>query len=433
MFHFRSAVLGTVAVVAMGGAAIAADVPLKGPIYKAAPVSIWEGAYIGVHLGYGWATNDISAAGFGPDEVKSNGVIGGLQVGYNRHIAPNWILGFEADVSFGDLTGTNVIGGVIPTTSEISTFGTARTRLGYVNGRWMVYATGGMAWAQTQVTSVAFDADRPQIGYAIGGGVEYALARNWSAKFEYLYMDLGKTNISLAPAPSTDLTASVVRVGLNYRFSDLRTAALGYNAPTGAAFPRRYARSMSNWDGPYIGVHAGRGWGTSDDDFLGIVVVTQEPKGSLFGIQSGYNWQFAPHWVVGLETDTSWASLKASNAFLGGTIDIDKMGTVRTRLGYANSSWLMYVTGGLAWVHEDSTTFGGAVTRDRFHLGWVAGVGVEWAFSPLWSAKLEYLYADYGTIGEGPAIAFTQNLTTETVKLGLNYRASVLDLVGMRW
>ncbi|MGE0604987.1 MAG: outer membrane protein, partial [Xanthobacteraceae bacterium] len=111
-------------------------------------------------------------------------------------------------------------------------------------------------------------------------------------------------------------------------------------------------------------------------------------------------------------------------------IDVDAMGTVRARLGYAMNNLLFYGTGGLAWAHADSVTT--LAIRDQFYLGWTAGLGVEWAFSPRWSAKVEYLYADFGTINDFNGTTNTASLDVQTIKVGLNYRAGIFDLLGMR-
>src|SRR5690606_24007120 len=124
---------------------------------------------------------------------------------------------------------------------------------------------------------------------------------------------------------------------------------------------------------------------------------------------------------------SSWGSI---NDAAGATnVDIDAMGTVRARLGYAMDRVMLYGTAGLAWAHADAAYNAGTV-NDRFHLGWAAGVGIEYLLTPRWSAKLEYIYADFGDITDS---ADTASLTGSTVKIGLNYRASILDFIGGRW
>lgn len=110
------------------------------------------------------------------------------------------------------------------------------------------------------------------------------------------------------------------------------------------------------------------------------------------------------------------------------------MGTVRARLGYANGNLLTYATGGFAWIHADTNASVALDVRDQFYLGRAAGAGVEYALSPRWSTKLEYLYSQYNTTSEvfgiGPS---TNDFKLHTVKLGLNYRAGLSDFIGGRW
>ena len=100
--------LGGIAVLAFSGAAIAADMPTRGPVYTKAPAAFsWEGQYIGVHGGYAWSRDDITIIG-GIGEVSPSGGVIGLQFGYNHHLSRNWVVGYEIDASFGDLNATGV-------------------------------------------------------------------------------------------------------------------------------------------------------------------------------------------------------------------------------------------------------------------------------------------------------------------------------------
>jgi outer membrane immunogenic protein len=421
--HF---LLGGVALLALTGFAAAADMPIRAPqqVFTKAPAAgfSWQGQYIGIHGGYAWGSNDVNVLGTVGEVSPSRGVAG-LQIGYNHHLSRNWVVGYEVDASFGDLNDSAVIGGNL-TPVEINAFGTARARLGYATGPWLFYATAGMAWANTNLTGVGGIAafSRPHVGYAIGAGIEYALSQNWSAKFEYLYADLGETNSLIAGATiNTDLTLSTVRVGLNYRFAN-------WGPATAANYFTKAPVQAAGWTGPYIGAHAGYGWGTFDTFGAGVAQ-SQDPKGGFGGIQSGYNWQLSRNWVVGVEGDSSWGSISQNAG--GINVDIDAMGTVRARLGYAMNNVLFYGTGGLAWAHAESTTAG--ATRDQFYLGWAAGVGIEYAFNQRWSAKLEYLYADYGTINDFNGGLHNASLDVSTIKFGINYRAGIFDLIGMRW
>ena len=412
---FAHFLLGGVAAVVISSAASAADVPMRGPVYTKAPVAwSWEGQYIGVHGGYFWGQNDLFVGA--ATTVEPTGGYGGLQFGYLHHLSRNWVIGYEVDVSFGNIDGASAAA-----TNNVNYFGTARTRLGYAQGPLLIYGTAGLAWAMTDIIAGTFSTDRAQIGYAIGAGIEYAFAPNWSAKVEYLYMDLGNTATNLLFG-ATDLTASTVRVGLNYRFAN-------WNPAQAHALPVKAPVYNVGWSGPYIGIHGS--YVTGDHDAVSAAVVaSNRVNGGMFGIQSGYNWQLSRNWVFGLEADSSWGSADRTTAAM--VTDIDATGTVRVRTGYVMNNWLVYGTGGLAWMHADTNHIAAGVVRDQYYLGWTAGAGIEYALSAKWSAKLEYLYAEFDNRDIVPA-SFGDEFKLHTIKVGLNYRAGIFDLIGMRW
>ena len=116
------------------------------------------------------------------------------------------------------------------TAQRLSWFGTLRPRVGYALGNWLFYATGGGALGQVETNATAavgpfVAADRrggTRDGWTLGGGVEVALAPGWSAKIEYLYLDLGsRTTTYLLTPPISNasrLSANVITTGVNYRF-----------------------------------------------------------------------------------------------------------------------------------------------------------------------------------------------------------------------
>lgn len=178
------------AVLSIAPAAHAADMPIRGPIYKyappPAPVFNWTGFYVGGHLGYGF-TDDL------------DGFLGGFQLGYNWQFSPNIVFGIEADIS-----GTDINGLPFGIPAHIDYIGTARARIGYAWDRTMIYGTGGFAFSRASAGGV-HDTDT---GWVIGGGLEWAYSNQWSAKAEYLYHDLG-----------AGFEASLVKLGMNYRFN----------------------------------------------------------------------------------------------------------------------------------------------------------------------------------------------------------------------
>jgi outer membrane immunogenic protein len=210
--------------------------------------------------------------------------------------------------------------------------------------------------------------------------------------------------------------------------ADLRPAYKAPPAPVVAAF---------NWSGFYAGIHGG--WATGDADLSVIgASASADIDGGFFGGQIGWNWQ-APGspWVWGVEVDSAWADIgDSASATFGGVLftassDLDYFGTARLRVGYAWDRVLWYVTGGLAWAHNE-ISFGATapigfigVSSDNTHVGWTVGGGVEWAFADPWSVKLEYLFIDLGDeayFGGAGAGGFDADAQIHTFKIGLNYR-----------
>lgn len=188
-----------------------------------------------------------------------------------------------------------------------------------------------------------------------------------------------------------------------------------------------------SWAGFYIGVHGGYGWGDYKfADNINAERAQLDPGGGLGGFQIGYNAYLAPNWVLGTEIDFSLADIRDSGATSPGAFavstKVDFLGTARTRFGYATDRTLFYATGGMAWAHLKAIEQPvGALQSapDAYHVGWTVGGGLEYAFDPRWSAKIEYLYADFGRYinAGGSALSIRSGeLTLSTVKAGLNYR-----------
>jgi len=424
------------------GATLAADMPVKAPVYKAAAPFSWEGLYAGVHAGYGWGdykvldNSFVQTANFDP-----KGWLGGFQIGYNEYLAPNWVLGTEIDFSFADIKANGITSPAsLPVTTKINSLGTARARLGYAMDRTLLYVTGGMAWAHVKANEstggfLLFAPDTYHVGWTLGGGVEYAFDPRWSVKVEYLYADLGSyTNGALvANNRSTNLTLSTVKAGLNYRFGD--------PAPSASAMPVKAPPAAWSWNGSYIGAYAGYAWGDFQEiDNLAASVTNFHPSGWFAGFETGYNWQFAPNWLFGIEADNSFVNLKKSGfvtAFGAPTavnVKIDELDTLRARLGYVMDRSLVYGTGGLALAHVKFNEVGVSSWKD-YRVGWTVGAGWEYAIDAKWSAKIEYLYADLGRnsdfINVGVAAGTrSTTLTMNTVKAGLNYKFDLASLLG---
>jgi outer membrane immunogenic protein len=244
---------------------------------------------------------------------------------------------------------------------------------------------------------------------------------------------------------------------------------------------------VASWTGFYAGVNVGGGWSNTDvgygttDPVVAVFFATfgvdlpangdrTGSSGVLGGVQIGYNYQFRPTWVAGVEADFQFASINGSGStsYVGGLAlssasqDIQHFGTVRARLGYlATDSLMVYATGGFAYAQLNnaaamtvapgatvnliggvgtSTNCGGAFPNTCFigssnslTPGWTAGGGLEYALGQNWSLKGEYLYAHFeqtvtaaaatptaGTLPNTYTAKFATDL--HIARVGLNYR-----------
>lgn len=218
------------------GAAHAADVtPL--PAYD------WTGAYIGVQAGYGWGETGYSYSGDGAEngtvDFSYDGFAGGGTAGFNwQH--DQFVFGIEGDLSYSGISGDET---AVPfaapcgdegCSADVNWFGTGRIRAGYAFDNVMPFVTGGFAVAglEGDADIGACDNFTPdghcsyddaEWGWTAGGGIEWGISDNWSAKAEYLYVWLDGPDFSGGENPefvsADDVDFSVVRVGVNYRFN----------------------------------------------------------------------------------------------------------------------------------------------------------------------------------------------------------------------
>jgi outer membrane immunogenic protein len=218
------ACVSALAGIALAGAAAAADLPPRygQPIPKAPPmypaIYNWTGFYLGINGGggFGHSTWD-STGGFD----VSGGVVGGT-IGYNWQTGP-WVFGLEGDIDWSNISGSTNVLCPLGCTTRNDWLGTARGRVGYAFDRIMPYLTGGLAFGNIKAATPFLPGkDETNAGWTIGGGLEVALTGNWSAKAEYLYVDLGKTNCGLGCSAfvvdNASFTTHLLRGGVNYRF-----------------------------------------------------------------------------------------------------------------------------------------------------------------------------------------------------------------------
>jgi len=183
-----------------------------------------------------------------------------------------------------------------------------------------------------------------------------------------------------------------------------------------------------SWSGIYIGVNGGYAFGTSDDSVGGG---TLKANGFLLGGTVGGNYQFG-NFVVGIEGDGDWSNLDGTSTTtcVGCETKSTWLATVRGRAGYAWDRVLFYGTAGGAFGNVQSGPISGPF-NSATQAGWTAGAGVEAAFAPNWTAKVEYLYVDFSGLscsgdgvitgcGTGNSVTLTENL----VRAGVNYKFS---------
>jgi outer membrane immunogenic protein len=219
----RSVLLTTIAVLAVAAtAAVAADLPRAMPARAPAYVPVgynWTGFYVGINGGYAWGSSRWSS--FGANANPSGGMVGGT-AGYNWQAAGSpWVFGLEGDIDWTDIKGT-FVSAACPTGCQTKNdwLGTVRGRLGYAWDRVMPYVTGGLAVGDIKANQFGFaGVSTTNAGWSAGAGVEGALAGNWTAKLEYLHVDLGHANCTVCSLPTrVGFQADEVRAGVNYRF-----------------------------------------------------------------------------------------------------------------------------------------------------------------------------------------------------------------------
>ncbi len=255
------------------GSALAADLPYRKeapPVYIApAPVATWTGFYGGLNIGGGWASNAGSTgysayydpryafgappppgyAAVGPNlfflsngDTLGNpaGVVGGAQVGYNYQFN-QFVIGVETDFQGTSISGAGnnapltlfptfysnpannylvPVGALTGANTSLSWFGTVRGRVGYlVTPTFLLYGTAGFAYGQVD----AFGFSNTSTGWTAGGGAEWMFAPHWTAKLEYLYVDLSSNGATGGLGFNWGYyfhpQFNVVRLGVNYLFN----------------------------------------------------------------------------------------------------------------------------------------------------------------------------------------------------------------------
>jgi outer membrane immunogenic protein len=213
--------------------AAAADLPLPSPNFDAnAPYTHWGGAYLGLNGGFGVGSSQWTEGLISTSIFNTDGFLVGGTIGFNYPVSAV-LFGVEGDLDWSSLNGNvgscgvNGLGAAAACETKNNVLGTVRGRMGYAFDRTLIYLTGGAAFGDVQTglnPAATFDSTT-KVGWAAGGGLEFAVTDAWSAKAEYLFVDLGlasctsAANCGSAAGASVALTENLIRGGFNYRFS----------------------------------------------------------------------------------------------------------------------------------------------------------------------------------------------------------------------
>lgn len=184
--------------------ASAADIARSYPAPAPYSAFSWAGAYFGANVGYQWG----SVANSGADP---HGFLGGLQLGYNWQNG-NVVYGLETDAQ---LTGANDTSAGVKFSNPW--FGTTRGRVGLAVNNMLFYGTGGLAYGGSRAEFGGVSETHSHFGWTVGAGVEVGFTPNWSAKVEYLFVNLADERYALTGLDH-DFANSLLRFGFNFRF-----------------------------------------------------------------------------------------------------------------------------------------------------------------------------------------------------------------------
>jgi high affinity Mn2+ porin len=283
-YRRKVGVLGGVVLALLGaaGMAVAANAgrgsPKKTPD---APLTYdWNGLYFGAQTGF---SRGFSIANFGSasrvfGDNRFGGMIGGIHVGYNQLLPSNILLGLESDLSAPNTLESNstisaLASGPNVVTEKMDFLATARGRVGYVVGPWMVYGTAGLALAQRRfLDDTAFGEERKVLrispGGAIGGGAEYAFSRRWALRLEYLYDRFSAAGVTFGPGAhySSQMDFQMWRLGLN---SKVGWNDAGFKSSNGSTTDANWElhgqttyiqQGYPSFHAPYSGANSLRPW-----------------------------------------------------------------------------------------------------------------------------------------------------------------------------
>jgi len=220
---------------AISGQAWAADLPVPALPPPAPAIYNWTGVYVGVNGGFGDGNSNWTNGTFGETgRFPISGYVIGGTIGANYQIGA-YVFGIEGDVDWTHLTGGSgstcgAISDAVPPPAGCQTqsewLGTVRGRAGYAVNSVLIYGTGGAAFGNIQTGLIppsTFDSST-EVGWTIGAGIEVGFAPNWTAKVEYLFVDLPDATCTTvadcggAVGSTVSFNENIVRAGINFKF-----------------------------------------------------------------------------------------------------------------------------------------------------------------------------------------------------------------------
>lgn len=237
MSKILSLLFASVAVSACASAAVAADLPstkAPPPAPVVEPAYNWTGFYLGGQLGYGWgqeSDNFSAVTGYPLGHFNVGGAVGGVHVGYDQQVN-NFVFGILADVDLSGISGGKSANfltmegvGISQLSMRNSWQASIRARAGVAFDRVLVYATGGVAFADDRESYFVYDPSFPMawagaqtqtlVGWTVGGGALYAIDNHWRAGVEVRYADFGKANYNIPPSLSLSGVANSFSAGFS--------------------------------------------------------------------------------------------------------------------------------------------------------------------------------------------------------------------------
>ncbi len=381
----------------------------------------WSGWYAGFNGGAGITSSTAleyagSVQDYSEYTIEDPHVVGGIQGGFNWQHG-HTVVGLEADVSLSSFDRQDVW--ISPPTvfehsGEWDWYATLRARAGVSAGNAMAYVTGGVALVDRQHSlsrsgpiSRGEFVDDVGVGLALGAGVEMAFNDRWSARLEYLHINLAE-QLTSDFAGRGDLggfhsAANIGRFAINY--------AIDGNRPgSGATAP-----DTIDWTGVYAGLMSGVGIVNStstepnDGPYGGDGEYSINDWSAVAGGLIGINGQ-ADNFVYGLEADIAWSSFDVTHAFdslfppvgtRANTHQMNWLSTVRGRAGLAAGSSLIYATGGLAladMTYQFADFTNPEITFNGIVPGITVGAGVEHDFGHGWTGRMEAMHFSFESV-----------------------------------